>query len=156
MNKTVYLREEEAPVWERARELSSDKLSPVIISALKRFIAEKEAQQQGFERILVEFNDSEAFGMPKKKAFYGRWICGPEDPVEVSDEDGDRTYYASVAETAKGSVVITERSEDQEGRCGFKFRAYPSIEKAAADKEFNYAVHEAVKRRGVPVEELDI
>src|SRR5258706_751345 len=148
MNKTVYLRDEEVSLWERARELSGDKLSPVIVAALKQFVAEKEAESKGLERIVVEYNDSEASGLPKRKAFYGRWICSPEAPVEVSDDAGI-AYRAAVAESAKGNIVIYERAEDNEG-CSWKFRIYPSFEMAAADREFRYAAIEALKKRGVP------
>jgi hypothetical protein len=155
MNKTVYLRDEEVPVWEKARELAGDKLSPIIVAALKSFISEKEATSKGFERIVVAFNDSEDYELPKKKAFYGRWIFTPGHPTEASDDD-DVKYFCAVAETAKGGVVLLERRESENLDSPFKFRVFSSFRDAAADPAFRYAVQEAVERRGVPVEELDI
>jgi len=156
MNKTVYLRDEEVPVWEKARELSEDRLSPVIITALRRFIKETESGKQGFERIVVEYKDSEEFDLPKKKAFYGRWIIPPDKPFEAYSGHGDTAYYGSVAETAKGSVVVVEKKEGLLTDTKCKFRVYPTFQDAVADSEFRYVVREAFERRGVPVDELDI
>ena len=67
MNKTIYLKDGEGPLWERARELAGDKLSPVIVSALKQFVVVKEAESKGFQRIEVSFNDSDDYDVPKRK-----------------------------------------------------------------------------------------
>ena len=154
MNKTIYIRDEDVGIWDRARELSGDKLSPVIVAALKRFVAEREAQPRGYERIVVEFNDSLDNYLPKAKAFLGRWIISREDPL-IEQDGSERTAYA-VAETAKGAVVVFRLDEDAYGGEFAKLLTYPSMESAARDSRANYGVREAVKRRGVPVEELDI
>jgi|HubBroStandDraft_1064217.scaffolds.fasta_scaffold61762_4 hypothetical protein len=155
MNKTVYLRDDEVPLWEKARELSGDKLSPVIVAALKRFVAEREAEAKGYERIEVSFNDSQDHWMPKIKAFYGRWIIDREKPLKLHDEDGHEFDLFSVAETAKGNVVVYTENHDREGMSA-KFFVYPSFTEAAAVSRLNYAIREAIEKRGVPVEELDI
>jgi hypothetical protein len=157
MNKTVYLRDDEVPLWERARELSGDKLSPVIVSALKRFVAEREAAPRGYERILLEFNDAHEHNLPKRKAFFGRWIISPQKPLMLVDEGGTERDVHTVAETAKGAVVVTKYTEDNEGgRSGTKLWIYGSFMDAAANTEINYPVRKALEQRGVPVEELDI
>src|SRR5665213_110800 len=51
VNKTIYVRDEDVPTWEKAKGLAGDKLSPIIASALKRYVAEEEWKQKGFERI---------------------------------------------------------------------------------------------------------
>jgi len=156
MNKTIYLRDEEGPVWERARELAGDKLSPVIVSALKQFIAAKEAEPKGFKRIEVGFDDSDDHYLPKKKAFYGRWIFSPTAPC-YSENDGPNTYNYAVATTARGNAAFFSWLEDQNGESwSFKFVVYPSLERAAADERLNFAARKAIEKIGVPVEELDI
>jgi hypothetical protein len=159
MNKTVYLRDEEVPIWERARELSGDKLSPVIIGALRRYIAEREAEDKSFERIVVQFHDVRDHSLPKAKAFYGKWIIGPGEDYsnEEFDEEGFRRCFA-VAVTAKGAAVVWcwtahALSDDKQFE---RFNTYPDLITAVSDGEVNAAVREAVERRGVPVEELDI
>ena len=86
MNKTIYIRDEDVQTWDRARELAGDKLAPVIVDGLKRFIKEKEAEaivEKGFERIEVEFSDATAHHIPRKKAFYGRWVFPYSKPLAV-------------------------------------------------------------------------
>jgi hypothetical protein len=157
MNKTVYLRDEEVPLWERARELSGDKLSPVIVAALKRFVAEREAEAKGYQRIEVSFNDSDDHDLPKIKAFYGRWIFDREKPLKEWHRGTGKYDLYSVAEAAKGSIVVYKENHGAGGNVtGMEFLVYPSFEKAAADGSVNSAIRKAIEKRGVPVEELDI
>ena len=157
MNKTIYLKDEEAPVWERARELAGDKLSPVIVTALKQFIAAKEAEPRGFERIEVEFEDADDNRVRKRKAFFGKWVFPESKPFDFTHDDGDTDYYA-VAITAKGNAVFLtwtyhERFDHQTAR---KFHVYPSLVQAAANPNLNLAARGAIDAIGVPIEELDI
>jgi predicted nucleic acid-binding protein len=158
MNKTLYIRDEDAATWDRAKKLAGDRLSPVIVEALKRFVAEKEIQQNGFQRIVVEFNDSLNNGLPKAKAFFGRWIIDRDEPLRLpcEDPDGRLDHVVSVAQTAKGSVAVYSFFERPGEKWNEQFVVYTSFEKAAADDYVKDAVLEAVRRRGVPVEELDI
>jgi hypothetical protein len=163
MNKTVYLPDDEVEVWEKARRLANDRLSPVILRALKEFIMTKEAEAAeaaGFERIEVAFDDATDNGLPKRKAFYGRWIIPPETPLTLWDDGGAEGDHYCVAVTAKNNVVIlswTEGVDRGEGYVSHKrFSVYPSFAKAAADQLVNPAAREAIRKLGVPVEELDI
>jgi hypothetical protein len=160
MNKTIYLRDEEGPIWERARELAGDKLSPVIVAALKRFIAEMEAKEdeaKGFERIQVSYNDSDDHGIPKMKAFHGKWVFPPSKPYDDYDDSRDSCHKFAVAVTAKGAAVVHCWREDSEACCWeYKFAVYPSLVAAAADSHMGFAARRAIEKIGVPVEELDI
>jgi len=168
MNKTFYLPDDEAETWEKARRLANDRLSPVILRALKEYIMTKEAEATevaGFERIEVEFEDVDDNHLPKRKAFHGKWIFPPGDPFPPKDpfrlavSDSEKRLYA-IAVTAKGNVVVyTWMHEDdfpEDRTYGYRFLVFGSFEEAAQDREVNYAVREAVRKRGVPVEELDI
>jgi hypothetical protein len=169
VNKTIYLRDDEGPIWDRARELSNDKLSLVVVAGLKRFVAEKEAQMRGFERIEFHYNDSSRGGRPTAKAFYGRWLLAPNEEFKPPISASGRKY--GVAISSRGSVVLFEwtpttyaRALGKEELKNGKFSVYPSFEAALEDKGQNdifhweprEAVHEAMQRLGVPVEELDI
>jgi hypothetical protein len=161
MNKTIYLPDDEAETWEKARRLAGDRLSPVVLKALKEYILAKEAEATeaaGFERIELEFEDSDDKGLPKRKAFRGKWIFPPEDPVRLPGsaflETGSKAY--TVAVTAKGNVVVYMWQYVAEYDYGYRFLVFPSFEKAAQDVDVNYAIREAVRKRGVPIEELDI
>jgi hypothetical protein len=156
VNKTIYVRDEDVPIWERAKELAGDKLSPIIANALKRYVTEREARQKGFERLEYEFSDADSNGLPRKKAFYGRWIFPPNEPEHAIDEDTDILYRGVVATTAKGAVVACTWTEQPGCQSYKRFRVYPSFEEGAKDPESGWVVKSALQKVGVPVEELDI
>ena len=166
MNKTIYLPDDEAETWEKARRLANDRLSPVILKALKEFIMKKEAEtaeDAGFERIEVAFDDSDDNNLPKRKAFRGKWILPPKAPFppdEVIEELGATKRLYTVAVTSKGNIVVYTwvRTNDfpTDQLFNYKFLVFQSWEEAARDPEINGAIREAVRKRGVPVEELDI
>ena len=161
MNKTLYLRDEDGPIWDRARELSNDKLSPVVVAALKNFVAEKEAEAKGFQRIVLRFNDADEHDLPKGKAFYGRWIIPPEENCGYRESDDfrdtDRRCFA-VAVTARNNIVIYHWRIDAESGADYAHRlsVYSTFEEAAADQSVNWAACRAMEKFGVPIEELDI
>jgi hypothetical protein len=159
MNKTLYIRDEDTPVWDRARELAGDKLSPIIVAGLKRFIAEKEAEEaesKGFGRIEVSYNDADHHRIPKRKAFTGKWIYTPDEPLQLGTEEGDRTYSYAIAQTAKHNFGFLSWVEDWEGKGNYRFQVFPSLEAAASDNDLNTAARQAIKKLGIAVEELDI
>ena len=157
MNKTLYLRDEDGPIWDKARELSNGQISPVIMANLKRYIGEQEAEKRGFEKLVVRFADAEEHGIPKVKSFYGRWILPPKEPYTYDLKNGDSANYA-VAITRKGSVVIYDWKEDLNDGWNYDehFNVYVSFSSAASDDRVNVAVCQAICKMGVPVEELDI
>jgi len=163
MNKTLYIRDEDATIWDHARELADEKkLSPIIVDALKKFIAEKEHEAKGYERILISFKDANDNGLPKKKAFYGRWIIPPEESLIASTIDRflrimlEKKYFA-VAVTSKGNIVIYQWGMAKEGeKTEEQFGVYDSFSSAAADRAVADIARIAFERLGVPVEELDI
>jgi len=162
VNKTIYLPDEEAETWEKARKLANDRLSPVILKALKEFVAEKEAEVKGYERIQVQFEDSDDHYIPKIKAFNGKWIFGPAEPLRIWNSDETVGDAYCVAVTAKGNIVVymwkllawSDGDEPSEG--AYRLLVFPSFEEAARDNDVNDAIREAIKKRGIPVEELDI
>jgi hypothetical protein len=160
VNKTLYLPDNEAETWEKARRLANDHLSPVILKALKDFVAAKNAEPTGFERIEVTFDDRDSNGLPRRKAFHGKWIFGPEKPLQLFNEDYTKGNFYCIAVTAKNNVVVYMWDEERENGEHYvshrRFVVYPSWEKAAEDPTINYAAREAIRKQGVPLEELDI
>jgi hypothetical protein len=159
LNKTIYIRDEELPVWDRAKELAGDKLAPIIVNGLKKYIAQKEAEEaeeRGFERVVLSFQDADDNFIPKKKAFMGKWIIPPHKSYDVHDEDGPTVDSYAVAITAKNAVVIYYWTEDHENTYGKHFKVFPSFQAAAASRNVKWAAIRAIETIGVPTEELDI
>lgn len=156
MNKTLYLKDEDGPIWDKARELAGDRLSPILVEALKRFIADKEAENAGLARIVIEFRDATKDGLPRAVAFSGRWLIPPEE------EYREQPYHerSAVAVGAKGSVVIQRTESTLGGDARATISVYPSFDEALQDYGgLHYrldVLHEAIKRLGVPVQELDL
>jgi EXLDI family protein len=74
-NKTIYVSDDDLPLFERAQELSGANLSSAIVRALRRFIELEEAKQHGVEEITVLVGTG---GAHKQKRFMAtrlaRWI----------------------------------------------------------------------------------
>lgn len=157
MNKTIYIRDEDIGVWDKARELAGEKLSPVIIAALKRFVSENEGVAKGFERIVVQYADSKNHDIPTAKAFIGRWIISPEEAItDYNGRFSDGPTMVAVAITAKARAVIYSWADNQENQKSRCFNVYDSLEFAATDSQCNFAVRAAMEILGVPIEDLDI
>ena len=52
--RNVYVRAEDADIWERAEQLAGESLSQLIADQLRRYVAQREIEASGFERIVVE------------------------------------------------------------------------------------------------------
>ena len=162
MNKTIYIRDEDVPTWDRAKELAGNTISQVIVAGLERFIREKEAAAtaaKGYERIEVTYSDAEAKGIPRRRAFHGKWVFSPDDPLKTHDDDGYTTNFFALAMTGKGKVVVLwwhEYPSDDTWNEWRSFEVFPSLEAAAQNEDVNAVAIEATRKLGVPLEELDI
>ena len=110
MNKTLYVRDEDAPVWEKAQGLADGKLSSLVTNYLKRYVATQEAATKGYERIVLRLHENE---IPKAYAFQGRWIIPLNEPFVVPEYNGPPNCYA-VAETPKKNFVFLTFMDDAE------------------------------------------
>jgi hypothetical protein len=152
MNKTLYIQDEDGPIWDKARELTGDKLSNFVMEKLRTFVAEEESKKGGYGRILVHLYED---GMPAVKAFYGRWIIDPSQPFD----HWPRVY--AVAQTQKGNYVVLRflKLEQGTGEKPAFLQATLSVIESLYDAPSEIpkqVVAEAIKRLGVVVQELDI
>lgn len=154
MNKTLYVKDDDAPIWDKARELTGDKLSQFIMDKLRAFVTENEGKQLGFRRIQVQYIEN---GIPRAKAFMGRWLIPPEQPWETPDEETGAPEYYAVAATAKDNVVVFKFGDPPEnGQFGWGFfSVHESFEQAHKGRPWGL-IADAMRRMGVDVQELDI
>lgn len=99
--RTIYVRDEHEPLWERAKELVGDgeSLSSLIAEGLQAVIAQRE-RLAAFARIEVTYQYQ---NIPISKAFRGRRLfeaAGYPDP----DRTTQRRWHAAL--TARGNYVI--------------------------------------------------
>lgn len=102
-NKTIYVSDDDLPLFERAQELSGDNLSAVVVRALRRFIEIEEAKEGGMDEVRVLVGTA---GYHRRKRFTGvrlvRWL----------QSTGDRkgTQILNVYRTAKDHYVLHTRT----------------------------------------------
>lgn len=155
MNKTIYVRDEDLPIWERAKELAGDKLAPVIMDGLRKFVSAKELERSGFERIEVQFRDSKANNLPTAKAFVGRWIFSREQPLCFGEHLDFCQYYA-IAQTAKNRFAVLSWVVDGLADPRYEFQVFEDIDGLRAAGLHPDVAPELLEKIGVEIEELDI
>lgn len=73
-NRTIYVSNEDEPVFKRAQELAGDNLSAAISNALKRYVEVEEARKAGYEEVVLKVG----FGAGRKVRFHavllGEWF----------------------------------------------------------------------------------
>ena len=117
MNKTLYVKDSDAPVWEEAEKLVPNGVSALVTSLLAGHLERNRPPDAGgFERLEVEVREDEDKPIIRK-AFIGRWLIPPSQGFEAyySDEEearfglmqdaGARRFYA-VAQTKKGKLAV--------------------------------------------------
>lgn len=67
-NKTIYVADDDLPLFERAQKLAGANLSAAIVRALRRFIELEEAKERGLDEITVIVNGE---GAHRRKRFVG-------------------------------------------------------------------------------------
>jgi len=85
-NKTIYVSDDDLPLFARAQELSGDNLSSAVVHALRRFIEIEEARKVGLDEITVLVGTT---GAHQRKRFMGarlvRWLqkCAKGSGTEI-------------------------------------------------------------------------
>lgn len=85
-NKTIYVAEDDLPLYERAQALTGGNLSSAVARALRRYVEVEEAQGRGFDEVSVRVGPA---GSQRRKRFFGvrlvRWqhVLAGSRTVEV-------------------------------------------------------------------------
>lgn len=102
-NKTIYVSDDDLPLYRRAQEMAGGSLSAAITVALKRFVDVADGQQEGYDEITVKVGR----GAGRKQRFsailLGEWGHSTSSKVEVF-----RVYRSLTGKF----VVHVMRSED--------------------------------------------
>jgi hypothetical protein len=108
-NKTIYIREADAEVWQRAEKLAGDSISALITKALRRYVEQEEQKERaGMESIEVEKWGPE--DTPYRAAFVGRWLLWPDENETRTGEPGyDAGAYYGVALTRREKIAVYMR-----------------------------------------------
>jgi EXLDI family protein len=102
-NKTIYVSDDDLPLFERAQEISGANLSAAIVRALRRFIELEEAKQHGLDEVTVLVNTQ---GAHRRKRFVGQRLVRLVQPAAK----GKGTEILSVYRTAGKRYALHTRS----------------------------------------------
>jgi len=82
-NKTIYVSDDDLPLYRRAQEMAGGSLSAAITAALKRFVDVADGQEEGYDEITVKVGR----GGGRKQRFsgilLGEWGHSTSSKVEV-------------------------------------------------------------------------
>jgi EXLDI family protein len=102
-NKTIYVSDDDLPLFERAQQVSGANLSSVIVRALRRFIELEEAKQHSLEEITVIVNGQ---GAHRRKRFVGQRLVRQLQPTK----NGKGTIVLNVYRTAGKRYALHTRT----------------------------------------------
>ena len=103
-NKTIYVSEDDLPLYARAQELAGGNLSAAISRALRRFVDVEDARVEGFEEIRVRVGVGSAL---KKVRFTAILVA------ELATQTSGRYIVHRVYRSRTGKYVIhIERTPD--------------------------------------------
>lgn len=98
-NKTIYVSDQDASLFEEARSLAGETLSSVIARALREFVTRQQSISSGFEEVSLRVGKRYH---EKEQRFYGRKMT---DWQGFSD-DGEWWMQATIYRTQKANWAI--------------------------------------------------
>ena len=125
-NRTIYVSDDDQPLYQRAQELAGGNLSGAISTALKRYVESEDAREAGFDEVTVKVG----FGAGHKVRFnailIGEWFSSV----------GEKFVHYRVYRGAKKFALHIENTEyfemrDAEGNPLTGWRAWTGIGMAA-------------------------
>lgn len=99
-NKTIYVSDDDLPLYQRAQELAGGNLSSAIARALRRFVAGERDREAGFGDIEVHVGPA---GVRSRKRFRGRRL------VRWQYRASGGTEIFSVYQTVHGRLAVHVR-----------------------------------------------
>ena len=121
-NRTIYVSDDDQPLYQRAQELAGGNLSGAISTALKRYVESEDAREAGFDEVTVKVG----FGAGHKVRFnailIGEWFSSV----------GEKFVHYRVYRGAKKFALHIENTEyfemrDAEGNPLTGWRAWTGI-----------------------------
>lgn len=81
-NKTIYVSDGDLPLFERAQKLAGDNLSAAISAALRRYVNDADARQEGFDEITVRIGAGKGRKVRFAGILIGEWVNSSLNRVE--------------------------------------------------------------------------
>jgi len=140
-NRTIYVSDDDQPLYKRAQELAGDNLSAAISQALRRYVDLEDARASGFDEIVVKVGAGAGRKVRFSGVLLGDWI----------DTEGERFEHYLVYRGPTGKFALhIERAEhwdmrDAEGNQLTGWRAWTGIGMAAGGGKPAHATLDVVE-----------
>jgi len=82
-NKTIYVSDDDLPLYQRAQELAGGNLSAAISTAIQRYIEVEEGRKDGYDEIIVTIGTGAGRKVRFSGALLGEWRHSTSTRVEV-------------------------------------------------------------------------
>lgn len=132
MRKNIYVRDEDATLFEKAEAIGGESLSAVIAEALRRYVAAEEAKAEGMQEIVIEVGTwhSEGADDTKRLKFTGRKIAGGRTFSTGDSRGTDYELYL----TGKGKILAWREnwSRWQGESTSASYEVYDNLEQTLA------------------------
>lgn len=107
-NKTIYVSDDDLPVFQRAQELVGGNLSSTVVSALRKLIEAEEGRAAGFDEVVLRVGRDGVRQVRFQGVLLGEW----------RDMTDKRTLHQQVYRSRKGKFVLATHTA--------KWKDYPS------------------------------
>jgi EXLDI family protein len=116
-NKTIYVSDQDLPVFERAQALAGDNLSATIVQALRHFVEQQDVSSRGFRAVEVEVGQTTAKqNTTIRTRFTGKLLVR----ARVDNRDVKTFEERSVYQTPKGNFAVHRRLYQDAKRSGWQ------------------------------------
>ena len=117
-NKTLYTRDEDAPVWESAEQVAAatgQSVSQLVAAALRYYLPTVHTPQEAIVDIRVQVGErvsplhgvrSSPADYARTEAFTGRWLVAPGDEARSRFTRQTTGYCYGVALTRRGQIAV--------------------------------------------------
>ncbi|WP_336086291.1 EXLDI protein [Nocardia sp. SSK8] len=95
-NKTIYVADDDLPLFQRAQELVGGNLSSTVVTALRKLIHLEEGREAGFEEIVLQVGRDGVRQVRFQGSLLGEW-------QEMSDK---QVRQLAVYRSRKGKIVL--------------------------------------------------
>jgi hypothetical protein len=117
-NKTLYIRDEDVPIWERAEQSAAAagrSVSQFVTASLRQFLPPVGSGHDGFEEIRIKVGErvpplpdhpSSPADYSRTEAFTGRWLVAPGEEACSRFTLQTTGYCYGVALTRRGQIAV--------------------------------------------------
>ncbi|HSX58549.1 MAG TPA: EXLDI protein [Candidatus Saccharimonadales bacterium] len=167
-NKTIYVSEKDASLFEQAKNIAGEALSSVIVRALSEFVARNQDKKKGMKDVTLQIGLGDA---KREQRFVGSWVgdwSGFSDDkvwwlnatIYKTQKDNWAVYLVTVA---KASLLTDRKAWKESGdylinsnKAELFVGANKEELKNDLPKELFITVEGLIEKDTIPVEYLDI